>query len=87
VGRDAQLGRRDRCAARAGYDTRAVASPLENLTTDSEQVSSFLKSLRGPIVLVGHSHGGSVITNAAEGNPNVGALVYVDAAAPDVGAR
>jgi pimeloyl-ACP methyl ester carboxylesterase len=36
-------------------------------------------------VLVGHSYGGSVITNAAEGNPNVKALVYVDAAAPDVG--
>ena len=39
----------------------------------------------GPIVLVGHSYGGSVITNAAAGNPNVKALVYVDAAAPDVG--
>ena len=41
--------------------------------------------MSGPIVLVGHSYGGSVITNAAEGNPNVKALVYVDAAAPDVG--
>jgi len=68
-----------------GYDARAIANPLENLTTDSETVATFLKSVSGPIVLVGHSYGGSVITNAAEGNPNVKALVYVDAAAPDVG--
>ena len=64
---------------------RAIANPLENLTTDAESVATFLRSLNGPIVLVGHSYGGSVITNAAAGNPNVKALVYVDAAAPDVG--
>jgi pimeloyl-ACP methyl ester carboxylesterase len=68
-----------------GYDARAIANPLENLTTDAEYVKSFLATVSGPIVLVGHSYGGSVITNAAEGNPNVKALVYVDAAAPDVG--
>jgi pimeloyl-ACP methyl ester carboxylesterase len=68
-----------------GYDVRAIANPLENLTTDAEYVASFLRTLSGPIVLVGHSYGGSVITNAAEGNPNVKALVYGDAAAPDVG--
>lgn len=68
-----------------GYEVRAIANPLENLTTDSEYVATFLKSLSGPIVLVGHSYGGSVITNAAAGNPNVKALVYVDAAAPAVG--
>ncbi len=68
-----------------GYDVRAISNPLENLTTDSEYVADFLKTVNGPIVLVGHSYGGSVITNAAEGNPNVKALVYVDAAAPDVG--
>jgi pimeloyl-ACP methyl ester carboxylesterase len=68
-----------------GYDVRAVANPLENLTTDAESVANFLKSINGPIVLVGHSYGGSVITNAAADNPNVKALVYVDAAAPDVG--
>lgn len=68
-----------------GYDVRAIANPLENLTTDAEYVASFLRTLSGPIVLVGHSYGGSVITNAAEGIPNVVALVYVDAAAPDVG--
>ncbi len=68
-----------------GFDVRAVANPLENLTTDAEVVSNFLKTLSGPVVLVGHSYGGSVITNAAAGNPNVKALVYVDAAAPAVG--
>ena len=52
-----------------GYDARAIANPLENLTTDSESVASFLRSLSGPIVLVGHSYGGAVITNAADGNP------------------
>ncbi|MGH3845482.1 MAG: alpha/beta fold hydrolase, partial [Pseudonocardiaceae bacterium] len=69
----------------SGYPVRAIANPLQNLTTDSETVADFLKTLSGPIVLVGHSYGGSVITNAAAGNPNVKALVYVDAAAPDVG--
>jgi pimeloyl-ACP methyl ester carboxylesterase len=70
---------------RQGYDVRAIANPLENLTTDSAYVAHFLRSLKGPIVLVGHSYGGSVITNAAAGNAEVKALVYVDAAAPAVG--
>ena len=69
----------------AGYDARAIANPLRNLTTDAASVADFLQSISGPIVLVGHSYGGSVITNAAADNPNVRALVYVDAAAPDVG--
>ena len=68
-----------------GYDVRAIANPLEDLTTDSQYVADFVKSIDGPVVLVGHSYGGSVITNAAAGLPNVKALVYVDAAAPDVG--
>lgn len=69
----------------SGYTVRAIANPLQNLTTDSETVADFLKTVSGPIVLVGHSYGGSVITNAGAGNPNVKALVYVDAAAPDIG--
>ncbi|GIH26586.1 alpha/beta hydrolase [Acrocarpospora phusangensis] len=69
----------------AGYVARAVPNPLRNLTTDSAAVAGYLKTISGPIVLVGHSYGGSVITNAASDNPNVKALVYVDAAAPDVG--
>jgi pimeloyl-ACP methyl ester carboxylesterase len=68
-----------------GYDARAISNPLEDLTTDAESVRGFLATIKGPIVLVGHSYGGAVITNAAAGNPNVKALVYVDAAAPDVG--
>ena len=69
----------------AGYDVRAIANPVDDLTTDAEYVADFLNSLTGPVVLVGHSYGGSVITNAAAGSRKVKALVYVDAAAPDVG--
>ncbi|WP_082763470.1 alpha/beta fold hydrolase [Frondihabitans sp. PAMC 28766] len=69
----------------AGYPVRAIANPVENLTTDSEYVKDFLDSIKGPIVLVGHSYGGSVITNAAYGDKEVKALVYVDAAAPATG--
>jgi len=70
---------------RAGCRVRAVANPVENLTTDSSYVADFLKSVPGPVVLVGHSYGGSVITNAAALVTNVRALVYVDAAAPAPG--
>jgi pimeloyl-ACP methyl ester carboxylesterase len=70
---------------RDGYPVRAIDNPLRGLTSDAEEVKDFLSTITGPIVLVGHSYGGAVITNAAAGNPNVKALVYVDAAAPDVG--
>ncbi|MEV5785916.1 alpha/beta hydrolase [Streptomyces sp. NPDC051639] len=70
---------------KAGYTVRAIGNPLQNLTTDAQTVKDFLKSIKGPIVLAGHSYGGSVITNAAQGVSNVKALVYVDAAAPAVG--
>lgn len=68
-----------------GYNVRAIANPLENLTSDAESVADYLGTVDGPVVLVGHSYGGAVITNAAALAPNVKALVYVDAAAPDVG--
>ncbi|MFC7385402.1 alpha/beta hydrolase [Sphaerisporangium rhizosphaerae] len=70
---------------RAGYVARAIANPLRGLGSDAATVADFLKTISGPIVLVGHSYGGSVITEAAAGVPGVKALVYVDAAAPDVG--
>jgi pimeloyl-ACP methyl ester carboxylesterase len=70
---------------RNGYVVRAIDNPLRGLTSDAEEVKDFLSTIAGPIVLVGHSYGGAVITNAAAGNPSVKALVYVDAAAPDVG--
>jgi pimeloyl-ACP methyl ester carboxylesterase len=69
----------------AGYDARAVANPLQNLTTDSEYVADYLRAIHGPVVLVGHSYGGAVITNAAAGLANIKALVYVDAVAPAPG--
>jgi pimeloyl-ACP methyl ester carboxylesterase len=69
----------------AGYDVRAIANPLQDLTTDSQYVADYLKTISGPIVLAGHSYGGAVITNAAAGLANVKALVYVDASAPAPG--
>ncbi|MEV0346022.1 alpha/beta hydrolase [Nonomuraea sp. NPDC050680] len=74
-----------RALQRAGHTVRAVANPLRDLTSDAQTVRDFLRTVSGPVVLVGHSYGGSVITNAAAGDPDVKALVYVDAAAPDVG--
>jgi len=69
----------------AGYPVRAIPNLLRNLTNDAANVAAFLATIAGPIVLVGHSYGGAVITNAATGNANVKALVYVDAFAPDEG--
>src|SRR5215469_3483 len=69
----------------AGFDVRAIANPLQGLTTDSQVVADYLKTIRGPVVLAGHSYGGSVITNAAAGLANVKRLVYVDATAPAAG--
>jgi len=70
---------------RAGYPVRIPPNPLRNLTTDGQTIADFLATLSGPIVLVGHSYGGAVITQAATGNSNVKALVYEDAFAPDQG--
>lgn len=70
---------------RAGYPVRIPPNPLRNLTTDGQTIADFLATLSGPIILVGHSYGGAVITQAATGNPNVKALVYEDAFAPDEG--
>jgi pimeloyl-ACP methyl ester carboxylesterase len=74
-----------RVLQRAGVRVRAIANPVEDLTTDARYVADFLQTIRGPIVLVGHSYGGAVITNAAAGLAGVKALVYVDAAAPAPG--
>jgi pimeloyl-ACP methyl ester carboxylesterase len=68
-----------------GYTVYAPPNPLRGLASDSAYLASFLKTITGPIVLVGHSYGGAVITNAATGNSNVKALVYVDAFVPDAG--
>ncbi|PSB24426.1 alpha/beta hydrolase [Stenomitos frigidus ULC18] len=68
-----------------GYPTIAAANPLRGVKSDADYIASILKSIEGPIVLVGHSYGGSVITNAVNGNQNVKALVYVAGFAPDTG--
>src|SRR5688572_452498 len=70
---------------RQGYTVIAFPNPLRSLPDDSAYLAAFLSSVPGPIVLVGHSYGGAVITNAATGNTNVKALVYVDAFLPDEG--
>ncbi|MBB2946491.1 pimeloyl-ACP methyl ester carboxylesterase [Actinoplanes lutulentus] len=69
----------------AGHRTIAVGNPLRSLSGDAAAVADLLATIHGPIVLVGHSYGGAVISNAAAGNDNVKALVYVAALAPDKG--
>jgi pimeloyl-ACP methyl ester carboxylesterase len=68
-----------------GYTVYAPPNPLQGLPYDSGFLADFLHSISGPIVLVGHSYGGAVITNAATGDSQVKALVYVDAFAPAQG--
>src|SRR3954469_21806660 len=63
----------------------ATANPLRWLPEDSASLANTLTQIKGPIVLVGHSYGGMVISNAATGNPNVKALVYIAAFAPEEG--
>jgi len=70
---------------KSGFDVIAPAIPLRDLASDSAYVSSVLDTIEGPFVLVGHSYGGAVITNAAMGHGNVKALVYIAAFAPDEG--
>ncbi|MFI8524791.1 alpha/beta fold hydrolase [Promicromonospora sukumoe] len=60
-----------------GYPVLAFSNPLRGPTSDSEYLRLFLDTIEGPIVLVGHSYGGAVITNAATGDEDVEALVYV----------
>jgi pimeloyl-ACP methyl ester carboxylesterase len=68
-----------------GYTVYAPQNPLLGLPYDTGYLADFLHSISGPIVLVGHSYGGAVITNAAIGDPHVKALVYVDAFVPAQG--
>jgi pimeloyl-ACP methyl ester carboxylesterase len=63
----------------------AIANPLRSVATDAAYVRDVVRSIGGPVVLVGHSYGGIVITEAAAGNDAVVALVYVGAFAPDHG--
>jgi pimeloyl-ACP methyl ester carboxylesterase len=70
---------------RKGFTVVAPPNLLRGPVTDAPYLASYLESISGPIVLVAHSYGGFVATNAATGNDNVEALVYIDAFAPDEG--
>lgn len=68
-----------------GYPVIAVANPLRSVKGDAAYVAALLASVKGPVVLVGHSYGGEVVSVAAAGQPNVKALVFVAGYAPEVG--
>jgi pimeloyl-ACP methyl ester carboxylesterase len=68
-----------------GYTVYAPPNELRSLASDAEVISAFLKTIAGPVILVGHSYGGAVISVASVGNANVKALVYIDAFVPDTG--
>ncbi len=70
-----------------GFTVIAPANPLRGLHSDAAYIKSILDQTPGPLVVVGHSYGGAVITNAAAGDPHVKALVYVDAFIPDIGEK
>jgi pimeloyl-ACP methyl ester carboxylesterase len=69
----------------AGYTVYAPPNPLRGLASDAATIATFVKSIAGPVILVGHSYGGAVISVASPSAPNVKALVYIDAFAPDAG--
>jgi pimeloyl-ACP methyl ester carboxylesterase len=69
----------------AGHRVIAVQLPLHSLADDIATVNRAIELVGGPVLLVGHSYGGFVITNAGYNNPNVTGLVYVAAFAPDEG--
>jgi pimeloyl-ACP methyl ester carboxylesterase len=68
-----------------GYQVLAVANPLRSVKTDAAYLSSIIQSEPGPVVLVGHSYGGAVISAAADPQGKVKALVFVSGLAPDIG--
>lgn len=70
-----------------GYNVVAVQNPLTSLADDVATTKRLIdaETANGPVIAVGHSYGGAVITGAAAGNPNVKALVYIAAFAPEVG--
>ena len=70
-----------------GCTVVAPPNPLRGVATDSAYVASVVNQIDGPVLLVGHSYGGAVITNAASAATNVVGLVYVAAFAPDEGER
>jgi pimeloyl-ACP methyl ester carboxylesterase len=70
---------------KAGVPVKAIVNPLRGLSEDAAYVSSAINQVPGPVLAVGHSYGGAVLTNAATSTKNVVGLVYVAAFAPDEG--
>jgi pimeloyl-ACP methyl ester carboxylesterase len=68
-----------------GFTAIGFANPLRHLTGDAAYLAALLGTISGPIVLVGHSYGGAVMSNAATGNEQVQALVFVAGWMPDEG--
>jgi pimeloyl-ACP methyl ester carboxylesterase len=69
-----------------GYHVLVPPNPLRSLSGDAAYIAAFLQqATTGPVILVGHSYGGAVVTNAALADPDVEAIVYVDAFAPAEG--
>ena len=68
-----------------GYKVVAVANPLRSVKGDSAYLKRIISGLGTPVVLVGHSYGGAVISEAATSGSNIKALVYVSAFSPDIG--
>jgi pimeloyl-ACP methyl ester carboxylesterase len=69
----------------AGHTVIAAANPLRGLASDAEAVSDVVRSIDGPVVLVGHSYGGAVISNVAADAGDIVGLVYANALAPEPG--
>jgi pimeloyl-ACP methyl ester carboxylesterase len=68
-----------------GIEVTAPPNPLRGITYDSAYIASFFRQIPGPVLAVGHSYGGAVISNAATDADNVVGLVFVAAFAPDAG--
>ncbi|MFG1918571.1 alpha/beta fold hydrolase [Micromonospora sp. NPDC048898] len=84
----AESGGWDRIVARLqdeGHRVIAAANPLRSVAYDATYIRALLDSIEGPVVLVGHSYGGMVISKAAAGAENVKKLVYVAGFAPEAG--
>jgi pimeloyl-ACP methyl ester carboxylesterase len=69
----------------AGVQVAAPANPLRGIAHDSAYIASFFEQIPGPVLAVGHSYGGAVISNAAADAENVVGLVFVAAFAPEEG--
>lgn len=69
----------------AGIAVQAISNPLRGIAADAAYVASAIRQIPGPVLAVGHSYGGAIITDAALNAGNVVGLVYVAAFAPDEG--